>query len=167
MGPMDLSQLRPNVGIVLFARTGLVWLGRRAKSPPPPNWQFPQGGIDVGEEPLAAALRELQEETGVTSARLIGRTRDWIGYEFPPEHQGSKIGKGWRGQKQMWFALAFEGDEAEIDLCAHGDEVEFDAWRWAELDEAADQVIEFKREVYRHVIEAFRPLAERLRAQVA
>jgi putative (di)nucleoside polyphosphate hydrolase len=161
---MDLTQLRPNVGIVLIARDGRVWLGRRAKTPAPHNWQFPQGGIDVGESDLEAALRELHEETGVSSARLLGRTRDWIGYEFPPEHQGSKIGKGWRGQKQMWFALAFDGDDREINLAANGHEVEFDAWRWAELEEAGDQVVDFKRDVYRQVITAFAPLVERIRA---
>ena len=164
MKPMDLSLLRPNVGIVLVAPTGKVWLGRRAKSPPPLNWQFPQGGIDAGEDDFDAALRELREETGVSSVRLLGRTRDWIGYEFPPEHQGSKLGKGWRGQKQIWFALAFHGDDAEIDLHAHGDNIEFDAWRWAELEEAIDEVIEFKRDVYRQVIAAFRPLVEQVRS---
>jgi putative (di)nucleoside polyphosphate hydrolase len=163
MSPMDLTQLRPNVGIVLIAPTGKVWLGRRAKTPAPHNWQFPQGGIDAGEGDLDAALRELREETGVVSARMLGRTREWIGYEFPPEHQGSKIGKGWRGQKQMWFALGFDGDDAEVDLGADGHEPEFDAWRWAELQDAADQVVEFKRDVYRQVIAAFTPLVNRIR----
>jgi len=160
--PMDLSQLRPNVGIVLIAPSGKVWLGRRANAPPPANWQFPQGGIDAGEGDFEAAVRELREETGVRSVRLLGRTRDWLGYEFPPEHQGSKIGKGWRGQKQIWFAFAFEGEDSEIDLAAHGD-IEFDAWRWADLDEALDEVIDFKRDVYRQVIAAFRPLVDRVR----
>ena len=167
MRPMDLSELRPNVGIVLIAPTGKVWLGRRAKTAAPYNWQFPQGGIDAGESDLEAALRELREETGVVSARLLGRTRDWLGYEFPPEHQGSKAVKGWRGQKQMWFALAFDGDEAEIDLAGHGHDPEFDAWRWAELQEAAEQVVEFKRDVYRQVIASFLPLVNRVRLQGA
>ncbi|MFI4935498.1 MAG: RNA pyrophosphohydrolase [Caulobacterales bacterium] len=162
MKPMDLTQLRPNVGIVLIARDGRVWLGRRSKSPPPDNWQFPQGGIDAGEGDFEAALRELKEETGVSSVRLLGRTRDWIGYEFPPEHQGSKVGKGWRGQKQVWFAFAFEGDDAEINMDGHG-EAEFDAWRWADLDEALEFVIGFKREVYRQVIDLFGPLVDRHR----
>lgn len=164
MKPMDLALLRPNVGIVLVNPTGKVWLGRRAHTPPPHNWQFPQGGIDVGEGDFDAAVRELREETGVTSVRLLGRTRDWIGYEFPPDHQGSKIGKGWRGQKQLWFAFAFEGDDSEVDLAAHGDEVEFDAWRWADIDEAIDQVIDFKRDVYRQVVGAFRPLIDEFRS---
>lgn len=161
---MDLSQLRPNVGIVLMARDGRVWLGRRANAPPPLNWQFPQGGIDAGEDEYAAALRELQEETGVSSVLLLGRTRGWLGYEFPPEHEGSKAGKGWKGQKQIWFALGFTGDEREIDLSGHGGHVEFDAWRWAELEEALESVIAFKRDVYRQVIEAFSPLVGQLKA---
>lgn len=162
MKPMDLTQLRPNVGIVLVAPTGQVWLGRRAKTAAPFNWQFPQGGIDAGEGDFEAALRELREETGVSSVRLLARTRDWIGYEFPPEHQGSKVGKGWRGQKQIWFAFGFTGEDLEIDLSAHGD-IEFDAWRWAELEEAMDQVIAFKRDCYRQVIDAFAPIVEKVR----
>jgi putative (di)nucleoside polyphosphate hydrolase len=164
---MDLTQLRPNVGIVLVARDGRVWLGRRANTPKPLNWQFPQGGIDAGEDELDAALRELKEETGVSSVRLLGRTPGWLGYEFPAEHQGSKAGKGWKGQKQVWFALGFTGEESEIDLGGHEGHVEFDAWRWAELDEALEAIIDFKRDVYRQVIAAFRPLVDEVRAGVS
>ncbi len=161
---MDLTQLRPNVGIVLVARDGRVWLGRRTNTPPPLNWQFPQGGIDAGEDELGAALRELKEETGVSSVRLLGRTPGWLGYEFPPEHQGSKAGKGWKGQKQAWFALAFEGEDTEVNLAGHDGALEFDAWRWAELDEALAAIVDFKRDVYRQVVEAFRPLVAEVRA---
>jgi putative (di)nucleoside polyphosphate hydrolase len=161
---MDLTQLRPNVGIVLVARDGRVWLGRRTNTPPPLNWQFPQGGIDAGEDELGAALRERKEETGVSSVRLLGRTPGWLGYEFPPEHQGSKAAKGWKGQKQAWFALAFEGEDTEVNLAGHDGAREFDAWRWAELDEALAAVVDFKRDVYRQVIETFRPLVADVRA---
>jgi putative (di)nucleoside polyphosphate hydrolase len=136
----------------------LVWLGRRADAPGPNNWQFPQGGVDEGEDLFAAARRELREETGVRSTKFLGRTKGWIPYAFPPGHKSSKTAKGWKGQKQRWFALAFLGDEREIDLSAHG-QVEFDAWRWATIDSALDTVVDFKRASYEKVIAAFRRYA--------
>jgi putative (di)nucleoside polyphosphate hydrolase len=156
---VDLSRFRPNVGVVLMRADGKVWLGRRAGTPGPKNWQFPQGGVDAGEALLDAAVRELAEETGATSVSLISRTEDWIAYVFPPHHARHKATQGWLGQKQVWFALRFTGEDDEFDLGAHAP-MEFDAWRWAALDEALDTVADFKREAYRQVIEAFRPLAE-------
>jgi putative (di)nucleoside polyphosphate hydrolase len=155
---MDLTPYRPNVGVVLFNQDGKVWLGRRNATPGPFNWQFPQGGVDPGEELEAAARRELVEETGVRSVSLLGRTEGWIVYDFPPGHQGSKVAKGWKGQRQAWFAFRFEGDDREVDLEGHGD-VEFDAWRWADIDEALHSVVPFKREAYEQVIAAFRGFA--------
>ncbi len=154
---MDLERYRPNVGVVLARADGKVWLGRRAHTPGPFNWQFPQGGIDAGETPYEAALRELREETGVTSVSVLGRLDRWLAYAFPPEHAGAKIAKGWIGQKQLWFALRFLGDDAEINLSMQK-EVEFDAWRWGDLAEAVDAVVPFKRETYREVAQAFAPL---------
>jgi putative (di)nucleoside polyphosphate hydrolase len=154
---VDLTRFRPNVGVVLMRHDGTVWLGRRAGEPGPTNWQFPQGGVDKGETLYAAALRELREETGVISARLLGRTSEWLAYAFPPGYRRKKAAL-WLGQKQIWFAFRFTGDEGEIDLGGHH-EIEFDAWRWAPLDEALETVIEFKRDVYRKVIEEFRVLA--------
>ena len=157
-GQVDLDLYRANVGVVLFNADGRVWLGRRIHTPGPFNWQFPQGGVDRGEDLLSAALRELKEETGVVSTRLLSRTEDWITYDFPEDYRGSKIAKGWRGQKQVWFALRFTGPESEINLYAHH-HVEFDDWRWAVIDEAPDLVVPFKQAAYRTVVEAFRRYA--------
>lgn len=153
----DLSRYRPNVGIVLFHPDGRVWYGRRVGSESAHSWQFPQGGIDDGEDLEAAARRELAEETGITSVTLLARTDGWIVYDFPADYGGSKQARGWRGQKQVWFAFRFTGDETEIDLEAHG-EIEFDAWRWGRLDEAPELIVPFKRASYEQVVAVFAPL---------
>lgn len=153
----DLSQYRPNVGVVLFHPDGRVWYGRRAGTPGPHNWQFPQGGVDEGEDYETAARRELAEETGVVSAELIGEIQQWVAYDFPPAYGGSQQARGWKGQKQKWFAFRFTGDEGEIDLEQH-DEIEFDAWRWGALSEAPDLIVPFKREAYAVVVSTFAAL---------
>ncbi|MFZ5669436.1 MAG: RNA pyrophosphohydrolase [Pseudomonadota bacterium] len=154
----DHPEHRPNVGVVLFNDQGLVWLGRRANTPGPWNWQFPQGGVDPGEDLQEAALRELDEETGVTAVELLGRAPGWIVYDFPPGV--SAHGGRWKGQKQAWFAFRFAGAESDIRLDAH-DPVEFDAWRWGRLEEAPALIVPFKRAAYEQVAKAFARFAAR------
>ena len=150
---------RPNVGVVLFHRDGRVWLGRRVNTRGPRNWQFPQGGIDPGEDLEAAALRELYEETGVRSAEPLGRVDEWISYDFPPAVMRRGDARGYRGQRQMWLAMRFTGEDEEVNLKAHLP-AEFDRWRWASLAETPDLVAPFKRSTYARVIESFRRFAE-------
>jgi putative (di)nucleoside polyphosphate hydrolase len=151
---LDLAQYRPNVGIVLFHPEGRVWYGHRAGTQPPHDWQFPQGGVDAGEDFEPAARRELAEETGVRSIRYLARTTDWVAYDFPADMRRAKVAQGWKGQKQIWFAFALTGDESEIDLNAHHPP-EFDAWRWGSLIEAPKLIVPFKRAAYEQVVAAF------------
>ena len=153
----ELPHHRPNVGVVLFHPDGRVWYGRRAGTPEPHCWQFPQGGVDEAEDYEAAARRELAEETGVVSIEPLAEIQQWIAYDFPADYGGSKQARGYLGQKQKWFAFRFTGEESEIDLEQHA-EIEFDAWRWGRLDEAPDLIVPFKRKAYEQVVAAFAPL---------
>ena len=155
---------RPCVGIMVFDRRHQVWIGRRVGSPnqhsPGGWWQMPQGGIDAGEAPAAAAMRELGEETGMRSARIAAESAHWHTYDLPPELAGRVWQGRYRGQTQKWFALEFTGDPREIDISARdGHAAEFDQWRWAGIDELLGLIVPFKRAVYEQVIAEFRHLA--------
>jgi len=154
---------RPNVGVALFNADGRVLIARRLEDDGPEvigpgfEWQMPQGGIDAHEDAEAAAFRELEEETGVTSAELIGAHPEWLTYEFPPYSGPPHKLAAFRGQRQRWFAMRFRGEDGEIDVTRSPEGVpqEFSQWRWERLDAAVDLVVPFKREVYRSVAQAF------------
>ena len=158
---------RPCVGVALFNRDGLVWIGNRSDKGADAEgkgewWQMPQGGLDDGEEPYTAALRELFEETSVKSASLIAEAPGWLTYDLPPALVAKSWGGRYRGQKQKWFALRFTGKDDEIDVRHPGGgkfKPEFSSWRWERLSNLPKLIVPFKRKVYEEVVAAFRPLA--------
>lgn len=157
----SLAQHRPNAGIVLFNEQGKVLLCHRKGAVGALTWQFPQGGIDKGEKPLTAALRELTEETGIKPkhVRKLGKTKGWLSYDFPADATiaPSKRRK-WKGQKQKWFAMRFLGTDKHIRLNKHKPQ-EFDKYLWVELADAPFMVIEWKRHVYEELVCKFERFA--------
>jgi putative (di)nucleoside polyphosphate hydrolase len=166
MPPHSSLPYRPCVGTMVLNRAGLVFVGRRTDGPEHVDlthvWQMPQGGIDAGEDPWSAALRELQEETNITSVDKLDEIPEWLSYDLPPK-VAKQVWKGrYRGQTQKWYALEFTGDESEIDILkpASGHKPEFVEWRWEPMRNLPDLVIGFKRDVYQRVVDAFAHLVK-------
>lgn len=147
---------RPNVGAVLFNRAGRCFVGRRIDMPPGNDhvWQFPQGGIDPGETPRDALWRELAEEVGTTNAELLAECTEELTYDLPPHLVGTLFGGRFRGQRQLWFALRFLGEDSEIDISSH-EQAEFSEWRWVALADAPSMAIDFKRPIYERLASEF------------
>jgi putative (di)nucleoside polyphosphate hydrolase len=151
------SQLpyRPCVAVMLFNKTGWVFVAKRIDQTAE-AWQMPQGGVDEGEDPKSAVMRELQEEIGTNNVEIIRELDEWITYDLPEELIPQIWGGKFRGQKQKWFAMRFLGEDSEINIqTAHP---EFSAWKWAERHTLPDLIVPFKRELYKHVVEKFKEL---------
>jgi putative (di)nucleoside polyphosphate hydrolase len=145
---------RSAVGVMLLSRAGEVLVARRIDMPMMPAWQMPQGGIDPGETPVQAALRELKEEIGTDKAEILGESRVWLKYDLPAELASGIWGGRYRGQQQKWFAMRFTGNDTDIDLGT--DHPEFDAWKWIQPEQLPEVIVPFKRQLYIDILAEFR-----------
>lgn len=159
---------RDCAGVVVFNREGKVFVGQRKadkKKTSEYAWQFPQGGIDEGEEPVDAALRELYEETSISSISILTAAPNWILYDLPMEILGKALKGRYRGQRQKWFAVLFEGEESEIDVLAPAEgthPAEFSSWKWVGLETVPDLIVPFKRDAYKAIVAAFSDIPQQL-----
>lgn len=157
---------RPCVGVMVLNSAGLVFIGRRSEGPEHIDethvWQMPQGGIDSGEDPWPAALRELYEETSIRSVERLGELGDWLSYDIPHDIVGQAWGGKYRGQTQKWYALRFIGDDSEINISMPGGGAhhpEFIAWKWEPMAHLPELVVPFKRPTYERVVREFSKFA--------
>lgn len=149
---MTLLPYRDGVGIMLINRDRQVFVARRIDTKAE-AWQMPQGGIDAGESPLEAALRELEEETGTDKAELLQESRGWLTYDLPDELIPKIWGGKFRGQRQKWFAMRFTGKDSDINI--HTEEPEFLEWRWTHAARLPELIVPFKQQLYQALIKEF------------
>lgn len=156
---------RPCVGVMLLNPRGEAFVGRRIDRDSDREggeaWQMPQGGVDPGEDLATAALRELHEETGVEAAEILAEADDWLTYDLPGHLIGVALKGKYRGQRQKWFAARFTGTDADIRLDAH--EPEFDAWKWAPVEDLPGLIVPFKRGIYTELVRLFADVARQVR----
>jgi putative (di)nucleoside polyphosphate hydrolase len=151
----DLPFYRPAVGIMLLNSAGLAFIGRRIDMPAGlAAWQMPQGGIDPGETPRQAALRELKEEVGTDNAEILAETRGWLHYDLPSDIAPRMWGGRWRGQRQKWSLMRFTGEDSDINPAT--EHPEFDAWEWVEPQRLPELIVPFKRQLYCDLLAEFR-----------
>lgn len=149
--PGEDAHYRSGVGIMLLNARNQVFVGQRVGHDG--AWQMPQGGIESGEAPYTAALRELREEIGTDSVELLAVSEGWLRYDLPPELMGRAWDGRWRGQQQKWFAMRFKGCDADINIAT--EHPEFSAWRWIPPTQVADLIVAFKRQLYVDVLNEF------------
>ncbi|KAM3299034.1 hypothetical protein ACQJBY_040497 [Aegilops geniculata] len=151
---------RTNVGICLADPT-LTKIFSASRIDIPTAWQMPQGGIDPGEEPRAAAIRELREETGVRSAEIVAEAPNWLTYDFPADVKdklNARWGTNWKGQAQKWFLFRLTGGDDEINLMGDGSEKpEFSEWAWMTPQQVIEKAVDFKKPVYEETLKHFAP----------
>ena len=150
--PGKAHRYRSGVGSMLLNARGEVFVGQRIGMTGE-AWQMPQGGIEEGEEPRAAALRELREEIGTDDVDVLAESRGWLRYDLPDDLVGKAWGGRWQGQQQKWFAMRFRGTDADINIAtAHP---EFSVWRWVPHTDLPEFIVMFKRQVYLEVLQQF------------
>ena len=150
----ELAGYRPGVGIMLLNPDGLTFIGHRIRMPAGlARWQMPQGGIDPGEIPDHAALRELREEVGIGRAEIVAESRGWFHHDVPEEIAQGIMGGCYRGNRQKWFAMRFTGSDADINLAT--EHPEFDAWKWVKPEQLPELVVPFMRRLYLDILAEF------------
>ena len=147
---------RPCVGICLLNSKGRIFAGQRTDAGDSGGWQMPQGGIEKGEVPAEAALREMEEEVGTRSGEILFESRVWRSYDLPADIAGRMWKGRYRGQTQSWVALRFTGADADIGI--HTEHAEFARWQWLQAEEIIERIVPFKRDIYLSVFDEFRHL---------
>jgi putative (di)nucleoside polyphosphate hydrolase len=160
MSSLNLSsEYRKGVGIVLINHQKKVFVGQRIDKLSN-AWQMPQGGIEDGEDPLHAALRELEEEIGTSEVEVLSQTQDWLKYDLPEYLVPTFWGGKYKGQEQLWFLMRLSGGDELINL--NTQTPEFSAWKWIDLELLPNSIVEFKRDLYLKLVEQFKPIINSL-----